>query len=96
MFSRPAKAKRLTLSGPSVSNSNGSNGVPRAAILNSTVIGFLCMIVAAVSPDRVFLFLLNSSGAIILFVYLLIAISHESVVIYQSPRLTAGGALLPG
>ena len=45
------------------------NGVPRAAILNSTVIGFLCVIAAAVSPDRVPLFLLNSSGAIILFVY---------------------------
>jgi GABA permease len=72
------------------------NGVPRAAILNSTVIGFLCVIAAAVSTDRVPLFLLNSSGAIILLVYLLIAISHESVVIYQSPRLTAGGALFPG
>ncbi|WXZ51367.1 hypothetical protein WDV94_01870 [Clavibacter tessellarius] len=34
------------------------------------------MIAAAVSPDTVFLFLLNSSGAIILFVYLLIAISQ--------------------
>lgn len=34
------------------------------------------MIAAAISPDQVFLFLLNSSGAIILFVYLLIAISQ--------------------
>jgi len=51
-------------------------GVPRAAILFSSVIGFLCVIAAAVSPDTVFLFLLNSSGAIILFVYLLIAISQ--------------------
>ena len=34
------------------------------------------MIAAAVSPQRVFLFLLNSSGAVILFVYLLIAISQ--------------------
>ena len=47
-----------------------------AAILGSTVIGFLCVIAAAVSPDRVFSFLLNSSGAVILFVYLLIAISQ--------------------
>jgi GABA permease len=52
------------------------SGVPRAAILASTVVGFLCVIAAAVSPDRVFSFLLNSSGAIILFVYLLIAISQ--------------------
>jgi GABA permease len=40
------------------------------------VVGFLCVIAAAVSPDTVFSFLLNSSGAIILFVYLLIAISQ--------------------
>jgi GABA permease len=57
-----------------ISVSNG--GVPRAAILTSTVVGFLCVIAAAVSPDTVFLFLLNSSGAIILFVYLLIAVSQ--------------------
>lgn len=50
-------------------------GVPRAAILFSSVVGFLCVIAAAISPDTVFLFLLNSSGAAILFVYLLIAIS---------------------
>jgi GABA permease len=47
-----------------------------AAILFSTIVGFLCVIAAAVSPDTVFLFLLNSSGAIILFIYLLIAISQ--------------------
>jgi GABA permease len=52
------------------------SGVPRPAILTSSVIGFLCVIAAAVSPDTVFLFLLNSSGAVILFVYLLIAISQ--------------------
>jgi GABA permease len=51
-------------------------GVPVAAILLSTVVGFLCVIAAYVSPDTVFLFLLNSSGAIILFVYLLICISQ--------------------
>ncbi len=51
-------------------------GVPMWAILTSTVVGFLCVIAAAISPDTVFLFLLNSSGAIILFVYLLIAISQ--------------------
>ena len=51
-------------------------GVPVAAILSSTVIGYLCVVAAYVSPDTVFLFLLNSSGAIILFVYLLIGISQ--------------------
>lgn len=53
-----------------------SNGVPRNAILISSVVGFLCVIAAALWPDTVFLFLLNSSGAVILFVYLLIAISQ--------------------
>jgi GABA permease len=51
-------------------------GVPVLAILASTVIGFLSVIAAYVSPDTVFTFLLNSSGAVILFVYLLIAISQ--------------------
>jgi GABA permease len=53
-----------------------SKGVPAWAILTSTVIGFLCVIAAFVSPEKVFLFLLNSSGAIILFVYLLICVSQ--------------------
>ena len=51
-------------------------GVPVWAILLSTVVGFLCVIAAYISPDTVFLFLLNSSGAIILFVYLIIAVSQ--------------------
>ena len=53
-----------------------SRGVPMVAILSSSVIGFLAVIMAAVSPDTVFSFLLNSSGAVILFVYLLIAVSQ--------------------
>jgi GABA permease len=51
-------------------------GVPVWAILSSTVVGFLSVIAAYTSPDTVFLFLLNSSGAVILFVYLLIALSQ--------------------
>ena len=59
-------------------------GVPVWAILFSTIIGFLSVIAAYVSPDTVFLFLLNSSGAVILFVYLLIAIS-QFVLRRQTP-----------
>jgi GABA permease len=51
-------------------------GVPVKAILLSVSIGFLSVIFAAVSPDTVFLFLVNSSGAVALFVYLLIAVSE--------------------
>ncbi|WP_188821409.1 amino acid permease [Brucella endophytica] len=53
-----------------------ANGVPMGAILASTGVGYLCVIAAWLSPERVFLFLLNSSGAIILFVYLFIAVSQ--------------------
>ncbi len=60
-------------------------GVPVWAILFSTVIGFLSVIAAYVSPDTVFLFLLNSSGAVILFVYLLIALS-QFVLRRQTPE----------
>jgi GABA permease len=59
-------------------------GVPAIAILSSSVVGFLCVIAAAISPDTIFKFLLNSSGAIILFVYLLIAIS-QIVLRYRTP-----------
>ena len=51
-------------------------GVPYIAIVCSSVVGFLCVIMAGVAPGTVFLFLLNSSGAIVLFVYLLIALSQ--------------------
>src|ERR1700754_3664844 len=51
-------------------------GVPAAAILASSVVGLLCVIAAAFWEKTIFAFLLNSSGAIILFVYLLIAISQ--------------------
>ena len=46
------------------------------AIISSSLVGFACVIAAYISPDQVFLFLLNSSGAIILFVYLLISVSQ--------------------
>lgn len=53
-----------------------SRGVPVHAILASSFIGFVCVILAYVAEDTVFLFLLNSSGAVILFVYFMIAISQ--------------------
>ena len=61
---------------PAFMLSVSKRGVPMWSILASSVIGFACVIAAFVSPDKVFLFLLNSSGAIILFVYLLICLSQ--------------------
>ncbi|ORV98101.1 amino acid permease [Mycobacterium kyorinense] len=51
-------------------------GVPYNAILGASVVGFLCVVMAWVAPGSVFVFLLKSSGAIVLFVYLLIALSQ--------------------
>ena len=65
-------------------------GVPAVAILASSVVGFLCVIAAAVSPDTVFAFLLNSSGAIILFVYCLIGIS-QIVLRYRTGSARSAG-----
>ncbi|MDL5156055.1 amino acid permease [Actinomycetospora termitidis] len=52
------------------------NGVPAAGVLACTVIGYACVVISAVSPDTVFLFLINSSGAVFLFVYLMICLSQ--------------------
>ncbi|MBZ6475606.1 amino acid permease [Streptomyces griseocarneus] len=51
-------------------------GVPQAAILGSVVFGFLSVIFNYVWPDTVFKFLLNSSGAIALFVWLVICVTQ--------------------
>jgi GABA permease len=53
-----------------------SRGVPIWAILAGTIVGYVSVLLAFFFPDTVFLFLLNSSGAVALFVYLLIAISE--------------------
>ncbi|HZZ48132.1 MAG TPA: amino acid permease [Pseudonocardia sp.] len=54
----------------------GRGGVPRRAILAGTVVGFISVIFEVFSPDRVFAFIVNSYGAVALFVYLMIAISQ--------------------
>ncbi|MFE6867370.1 amino acid permease [Kitasatospora sp. NPDC057692] len=51
-------------------------GVPRVAILSSVVFGFVAVFFNYTSPDTVFAFLLNSSGAVALFVWLVICFSQ--------------------
>ena len=51
-------------------------GVPVRAILLTVSIGFLSVILAAIWPDRCSCGCVNSSGAVALFCYLLIAISE--------------------
>jgi GABA permease/aromatic amino acid permease len=50
--------------------------VPFVAVLVSTVVGFLAVVLNYTSPDRAFLFLVNSSGAVALFVWFVIAVSE--------------------
>lgn len=51
-------------------------GVPVRAILFSTVFSYIAVIFSYTSPDKIFLFLINSSGAVALLVYLVIAFSQ--------------------
>jgi GABA permease len=53
-----------------------SRGVPARAILLATSFGYVSVIAAALWPETIFLWLVNSSGAVALFVYLLIAVSE--------------------
>ncbi|WP_411122019.1 amino acid permease [Streptomyces sp. x-19] len=53
-----------------------ASGVPRRALLAGTSVGYLSVIAAWISPDVVFTFLINSYGAIALFVYLAIAVAQ--------------------
>ncbi|MEU8518117.1 amino acid permease [Streptomyces sp. NPDC048577] len=51
-------------------------GVPRPAVLVSSVFGFGCVLLSYWRPDDIFLWLLNTIGAIILVVWFFIAVSQ--------------------
>ncbi|RVU19269.1 amino acid permease [Streptomyces antnestii] len=53
-----------------------SGGVPRVAVLTSSVFGFVCVLLSYWRPDDVFMWLLNTIGAIILVVWFFIAVSQ--------------------
>lgn len=61
---------------PAVLVRTGRGLVPRRAILFGTAVALAVTVASSVSPDTVFAFLLNASGALILFVYLLIALAQ--------------------
>lgn len=50
--------------------------VPVRALLVSTLFSYISAIFNFISPDQLFLFLVNSSGAIAILVYIIVAISH--------------------
>ncbi|MFF6977581.1 amino acid permease [Streptomyces sp. NPDC008343] len=53
-----------------------SGGVPRIAVLASSVFGFVCVVLSYWRPDDVFPWLLNMIGAVILVVWIFIAVSQ--------------------
>ncbi|MDX3385641.1 amino acid permease [Streptomyces niveiscabiei] len=53
-----------------------SGGVPRVAVLVSSVVGFGCVLLSYWRPDDVFMWLLNMIGAVILVVWIFIAVSQ--------------------
>jgi amino acid transporter len=65
-----------------------SRRVPTRAILIGTVFGYLAVLASVASPQRLFTFLVNASGAIMLVIYLLIALAQI--------RLFLDGAYLTG
>jgi GABA permease len=50
-----------------------SRGVPWKAILLSTLVGYVAVAMSYVAPDTIFYFVINSAGAVALFVYAIIA-----------------------
>ncbi|MFE5004916.1 amino acid permease [Streptomyces sp. NPDC056696] len=65
------------------------NGVPQAAILGSVVFGFVAVWFNYQWPDTVFNFLLNSSGAVALFVWLVICFTQlkmRGIILREQPE----------
>lgn len=66
-----------------------SRGVPLAAIVASVTFGFVAVFFNYKFPDSVFLFLVNSSGAVALFVWLVICFSQlrmRKIIQAESPE----------
>jgi GABA permease len=61
---------------PQAFAATAGNRVPRLGILLGSVVGFLAATASIVSPNGVFLFLINTSGAIILMIYMVVAIGE--------------------
>jgi aromatic amino acid permease len=53
-----------------------SGGVPRIAVVASSVLGFVCVLLSYWRPDDIFKWLLNMIGAVILVVWIFIAVSQ--------------------
>ncbi|MFG2191642.1 amino acid permease [Streptomyces sp. NPDC048639] len=76
-----------------------SRGVPQAAIIGSVIFGFVAVFFNYKWPDTVFEFLLNSSGAVALFVWLVICFTQlrmRGIIQRETPeKLTVRMWLFP-
>ncbi|RST13662.1 amino acid permease [Streptomyces sp. WAC05374] len=61
---------------PRSSEAESGGGVPRRAVLASVAFGFVSVLLNLEWPDSVFLYMLNAVGAVLLFVWGLIAVSQ--------------------
>jgi AAT family amino acid transporter/GABA permease len=74
---------------PAAFGRTSGRGVPQTAILASVVFGFVAVGFNYLWPDTLFQFLLNSSGAIALFVWLVICFSQlrmRKIILAESPE----------
>src|SRR6478735_6821858 len=74
---------------PKAFSTVNKRGVPQAAILSSVVFGFVAVFFNYQWPDTVFAFLLNSSGAVALFVWLVICFTQlrmRGIILRESPE----------
>jgi len=76
---------------PRLLAATSGNRVPRLGILIGSIAGFLAATASIVSPNGVFLFLINTSGAVILVIYVVVALGQ----IRLRHRLEREGARLP-
>jgi L-asparagine transporter-like permease len=68
--------------------------VPARAILLGSAFGFIVMAMNWIAPEKLFTFLLNSCGALMMFTYLFVVLAHFWFP-YSRPELrSAGGAKL--
>lgn len=65
-------------------------GVPARSIIACTAVGFASVVASVLSPGVVFAFLVNASGAIIIFVYMLTVIAAIRLKVGTGPLLSWG------
>lgn len=91
--SRMAFALTIHGDGPRFFTKLSRSGVPRRAIILGTTVGYASVVATYVWGDVVFEFLVNSYGAVALFVYLIIAIS-QVILRRRAEREDPGGLRL--